>query len=129
MDDDHAQLELLLDRVVEAKDEALPELLAEIEAEIRAHFGREEELMRARQTPILSCHVVQHEMFLSQFSHGQEAARSRDAARLRHFLGAVLPALLADHVNTVDRVTAGFLRTSDGAGGFAPPAQTDEPET
>lgn len=128
MDDDHARLEALLSRVGDTQDEALPDLLTEIETETRAHFRREEDLMRAREAPILHCHVVQHELFLSRFSNAHEAVKTGDMQRLRHFLGSVLPGLLEDHVNTVDRVTAGFLRMDDPARSAGPVCLPGEPE-
>lgn len=114
MDDDHARLEMLLERVGATKDKDLPALLVEIESETRAHFMREEELMRSRQAPILSCHIVQHELFLSRFAFGHGAVRRLHFAALRDFLAATVPRLLSDHINTVDRVTSEFLRMEDG---------------
>jgi hemerythrin len=110
MDKDHAHLDALLLRASQAGEAALPELLMEIEAETRAHFSREEELMRSAGVPVLHCHMGQHAHLLSQFDRGREAAARGDGAGLRRFLCADLPELFRDHVGTVDRVTAGFLQ-------------------
>jgi hemerythrin len=110
MDKDHAHLDAMLLRASQAGEAALPELLMEIEAETRAHFGREEELMRSVGVPILHCHIGQHENFLSQFDQGREAAARGDGAGLRRFICVVLPELFREHVGTVDRITAGFLQ-------------------
>ncbi len=110
MDKDHAHLETLLLKINGASDAALPDLLQEIEAETRAHFGREEELMQSAGVPILPCHIGQHAQFLAQFERGREAAKQNGSRGLRHFLSTELPALFRDHVETVDRVTAGFLQ-------------------
>lgn len=128
MDDDHAHLEHLLATVGTVDDGDLARLLAEIEAETRAHFAREEELMRECQAPVLHCHILQHELFLSQFSIGHEAARTGELAALRRFLGFALPGLLAEHVNTVDRVTAEFLRTADAFRRVTTPRQREGPD-
>jgi hemerythrin len=112
MDKDHAHLDAMLLRASQAGEAALPELLMEIEAETRAHFSREEELMRSARVPVLHCHIGQHAHLLSQFDQGREAAARGDTARLRRFLCADLPELFRDHVGTVDRVTAGFLQDS-----------------
>lgn len=124
MDEDHARLEALLAAVPQTADQALPALLAEVEAETRAHFSREEDLMRARQVPILACHMVQHHLFLTEFAQGYSALDRQDMTGLRHFLEATLPAMLADHVTTVDRITAGFLLAGAEA---SPPTRTSSP--
>jgi hemerythrin-like metal-binding protein len=112
MDDDHMRLEKLLGTVAGVTDEALPALLAVLEAEIRAHFAREEELMEAHGVEIYSCHVVQHRLFLAELAQGHAAAARADTGELRRFLADRLPRLLEQHVDTVDRVTASFLRSA-----------------
>lgn len=110
MDDDHARLDELMSGASSAADAELPRLLAEIEAETRAHFSREESLMRQAGVPILHCHEQQHALFLAEFRRGHEASASGDFAALREFLTDYLPGLFLDHVGSVDTVTAGFLR-------------------
>jgi hemerythrin-like metal-binding protein len=110
MDDDHDRLETLLRQAPHTADADLPRLLDELEVETRAHFAREEELMRAHSVPVLDCHMVQHRLFLAEFDAGRAAVLTRDMAALRDFLQWTLPQLFAQHVDTVDRVTAGFLR-------------------
>lgn len=111
MDSDHAQLELLLKKVDGTEDSALPAFLFDIETEMRAHFQREEDLMRSRRVAILSCHLVQHDLLLAEFACAHEAARLNDMPRLRHFLSSTLLRRLSDHINTVDRITAEFLHS------------------
>ncbi len=114
MDEDHAHLETLFARVAETADAGLPALLAEAEAGTRAHFEREEVMMQSAGVPVFHCHVAQHRLLLAEFASGHAAARSGDAAGLRRFLGESLPALIAAHVDSVDRVTASFLRSEIG---------------
>lgn len=115
MDDDHAALETMLHRVTTTEDRDLPNLLDELEAETRAHFAREEELMRASKLPILHCHIAQHEMLLAEFRHGHAALGAGDLGALRHFLGETLAALVAAHIDSVDMVSASFLRRETSA--------------
>jgi len=110
MDRDHAVLESLLARVTETDDTGLIHLLDEIEAETRAHFHREEEMMREYAVSVLTCHAIQHEMLVGQIRQARGSMASKDAAELRHFIGEILPALLLRHINIADRVTAGLLR-------------------
>jgi hemerythrin len=109
MDRDHAVLEDMLARTSATDDAGLKALLIEIEQETRAHFEREEALMRDQSVPVLSCHMVQHAMLLGHFMQAHAAIASNDNQALRTFLADVLPALLDRHVNTADRVTAGLL--------------------
>lgn len=110
MDRDHAILESLLARVTETDDAGLIHLLDEIEAETRAHFHREEEMMREHAISVLTCHAIQHEMLVGQIRHARDRMTCKDAAELRHFISEILPALLLRHINIADRVTAGLLR-------------------
>ncbi len=110
MDDDHAELDKLISSAGTATDAELPGLLADIEAETRAHFGREEGLMREAAVPILHCHEQQHALFLAEFQRGHEAVASGNFAALREFLAVHLPDLFLNHVGSVDTVTASFLR-------------------
>jgi len=115
MDEDHARLEAMLERVAGATDAELPALLLAVEAETRSHFDREVDLMRAAAVPIVHCHIEQHSAFLREFARGHDAVARRDMAGLRQFLGAGLPQLLLQHVDTVDRVTASFLQRNGAA--------------
>lgn len=110
MDADHAALEALFDRVAATGDARLAALFSEIEAETRAHFAREEALMRAEGLPILHCHIAQHEMILAEFHHGHAAIAAGDDTALRRFLGETLAGHIAAHVASVDAVSATFLR-------------------
>ena len=107
---DHARLEGLFERVADTADAGLAGLRREIEAETRAHFQREEELMRSSQVPIYFCHVAQHNMILTEFARALQAEAAGDWPTLRRTLGVVLAGLIEAHVDSVDRVTASFLK-------------------
>jgi len=110
MDQDHAVLEALFERVAQTEDAQLLPLLDDIDAEMSAHFGREEELMRAEALTVLPCHVLQHEMLKGQIRKAPRTIPSSDAAALRQFLTDVLPELMRRHMNLADRVAADMLR-------------------
>lgn len=113
MDDDHAHLEALLQGVRASDDGELPALLSTVEAETRAHFAHEEDLMRLRGLAILACHSIQHQLFLGEFEIAHRAIESGDMTALRYFLAATLPELLSAHIDTVDRMTAFLLLSTD----------------
>lgn len=118
MDDDHARLEAILARVPDTADAQLPALLDEIAAETRAHFSHEEALMRAADFPVLFCHMAQHKMILDGIEAARGAVTRSDMKGLRNYLAVVLPELIASHVASVDRVTAGFLKGETTAADF-----------
>jgi len=119
MDEDHARLDALFDALAAVSDAELPAFRAEIDTEIRAHFAREEVLMRQAGLPILHCHIAQHAMLLDELAEGVAAAAAGDMPRLRRFLGQTLAQLVAAHVDSVDRVSAGFLKGAVPAQEFA----------
>lgn len=119
MDNDHARLEALMAEAAVVADGELAARLRDVEAETRAHFAREEEMMRAAQLPILHCHIAQHAMLLGAFDEGRAAAAADDMPALRRFLGEILPQLIAAHVDSVDRVSASFLAAEMSADDFA----------
>jgi hemerythrin len=119
MDEDHARLEALFERVAETADAGLRALLAEAEAETRAHFDREETLMQSADVPAYHCHMAQHKQLLAEFTAAHYAAENGDMTGLRSFLGRILPVLVEAHVDSVDRVTASFLKSEANADDFS----------
>lgn len=111
MDEDHEHLEALFGRVAETADADLPAFLGEAETATRAHFEREESLMQSAGVPIFHCHAAQHKLLLAEFAGVHNAAGSGDMAGVRRFLGESFPSMIAAHVDSVDRVTASFLKS------------------
>ncbi len=109
MDEDHARLETLFAGVAATADGDLAQSLADIGDELRAHFAREEAMMREAGLPILHCHIAQHSMLLEELRTGHAAAEAGDHNGLRRFLVETLPQLVAGHIDSVDRVSASFL--------------------
>lgn len=118
MDDDHARLEALFGRLPATADADLPALLAEVEAETRAHFEREEGLMQAADVPVFFCHVAQHKIIMAEFAKAHDAMARNDLGALRQFIGVTLAGLVEAHIDSVDRVTAGFLKGEFAAEAF-----------
>lgn len=110
MDDDHARLEEVLAGARSAPDAQLPELLKACEAETRAHFAREEALMWQENVPILHCHIAQHNIVLAAFGEGHKLAAAEAYDALRRFLTVDIGGAIQAHIDSVDRVTASFLK-------------------
>ncbi len=106
MDQDHLRIEELIDDAATVPDGSLAALYARMAAELRAHFLREEDLMREREVPGLHCHVAQHRFLLDQI----EQAAALPASELRPRLQSVIRPLISSHVTTMDRIAAGFIK-------------------
>jgi len=110
MDQDHARIEALLAQALAAPEQDLPRLLHEIEVETVGHFEREEALMRMEDMPVLHCHIAQHRIILSALAEGHRAIELGDMLALRWFLSVELAGAILAHIDSVDRVTASFLK-------------------
>ncbi len=121
MNDDHAeaieqinQLDTLLVQA-QAGDTAarhqISPLLQAIYQHSVEHFSREEAEMVRVNFPPYSCHKGEHERVLSELqtvlNSWQETA---DITALAHYIQHTLPQWLRAHVETMDTVTAMFIR-------------------
>ncbi len=122
MDADHATIERLFERLETTADADLPGLFTAINAEIRAHFAREERLFRTARLPIADCHAMRHAQILADLDAARPLVAAGEPATLRRLVGVTLRGSVADHVDTVDRVTAGLLL---GAAAFGVPNPVD----
>lgn len=75
--------------------------------------------MKGADVPVFFCHVAQHNMIVAEFAHAHRLAERGDLPGLRRFLGVDLAGLIEAHVDSVDRVTAGFLTGKLAASDFA----------
>lgn len=114
MDDDHAELEALIESAAVAADADLAALHEQIVDGLAAHFSREEELMRQRGFPGLHCHSGQHNLLVDQARRTGGMA----PAALRRHIGVYIAQLVESHVLTMDHMTAAFLRGEFGAEHF-----------
>jgi hemerythrin len=94
---------------------AVVEKLSLLAVHTREHFTREETAMREARFPAYPVHRAAHDRVLEQMDAEARAFRERgDGARLSRYLAEALPAWFADHVRTMDTVTAGFLARQRG---------------
>jgi hemerythrin len=101
---------------------AVVEKLSLLAVQTREHFTREETAMRESRFPAYPVHKAAHDQVLEQMDAEARAFRDGgDGARLSRYLAEALPAWFANHVRTMDTVTAGFLARQRGGGvGVAP---------
>ena len=91
----------------EARIKAAANALAE---HVEEHFSREEDLMRTHHFPPYPVHKAEHDrmrMIVREKCAGWTTEEGR--AALRRFVEEEFPGWLAEHVSTLDTVTAHFL--------------------
>jgi hemerythrin len=99
-----------------APDEDLPVLYRDIAKELAAHFAREEDFLRKKQFPGLSCRLAQHNVLLAEMAHGEPPKSAGGELRRRMLLD--MPQLFLSHVTTMDRMAAAFLKGELGQADF-----------
>ena len=130
MDEDHRSLAALLSRI--ARDYAPPataayairrpdappltDALAELAAHSRAHFEREEEVMRVDDFPGLRDHKSEHDLLLAELSMTVRELRRSGAQWLSQDLLDGLKDWLLGHVLEMDRELADFLKNPQATG-------------
>ena len=108
MDQDHLRIEKMFEAASRAPDEDLRVLYRDIAKELAAHFAREEDFLRERQFPGLSCHLAQHNVLLAEMAHGEPPKSA--GGELRRRMLFVIPQMVLSHVTTMDRMAAAFLK-------------------
>ena len=113
MNDDHKEELALIEAAAAAlaagDAEALRAGLAALAVHTRAHFQREEEVMRAVRFPAYPVHKAEHDRVLAELAAEATAyADTRDAARLLGYLDAVVASWFPTHMATMDTITARF---------------------
>lgn len=116
MNADHAQEARLLNEIDAALSAhrrgegtlaAVLERLSVLAVLMRDHFLREESLMREARFPAYPRHKEEHDRVLAEMNAEARAFReSGDAGRLSRYLFETLPGWYADHVRTMDLLTA-----------------------
>lgn len=130
MNADHAREARLVNEVEAALDAhrrgektlaAVVEQLSVLAVHTREHFMREETAMREAGFPAYPVHKAAHDRVLADMDAEARAFRDGgDGDRLSRYLAEALPAWFANHVPTMDTVTAAFLvRHARGAVGAA----------
>ncbi len=124
MNADHLREARLLNAVEAALDAhrrgeatltAVVEQLSLLAVHTREHFMREETAMREARFPAYPVHKAAHDRVLEEMDAEARAFRDRgDGERLSRYLADTLPAWFANHVPTIDTVTAAFLARQRG---------------
>jgi hemerythrin len=97
------------------------ERLSVLAVHTREHFMREETAMRESGFPAYPVHRAAHDQVLAQMDAEARAFRDGgDGARLSRYLAEALPGWFANHVRTMDTVTAAFLARRRGGVATAP---------
>jgi hemerythrin len=110
-----------LDEIINAdmnpdeKNELINNKLQELQTHTVTHFANEERLMRLHGFPPYPIHKYNHDQLLSELAmivRNWEA--DKDIQALRKYLKAGLKEWLANHIATLDTVTAMFLKEKIG---------------
>lgn len=126
MDEDHRALAAMLSRIArdygppaaasahlirQSDAPPLTDALAELAAHARAHFDREEEVMRVDNFPGLWDHQNEHNLLLAELSVTTRELRDSQAQWLSLEMLDSLKDWLLGHVLDMDRELAEFLKT------------------
>jgi hemerythrin-like metal-binding protein len=105
------QVELLEKLLASLHDiQLIDQHLKELHEHTRNHFATEEKGMLVISFPPYPVHQQEHERMLSEMIEQIEAWKNeRDAERLSQYVKETLPMWLAQHVQTMDFVTAMWL--------------------
>jgi hemerythrin len=109
MDEDHYALEQLFAQTSLLADADLSAHLEAIVTAISAHFSREEAAMETAAVPILHCHKGQHAALLQEAEQLRQSFERAAPDMRRHLIGFTLARHVADHIASVDRISARFF--------------------
>lgn len=107
--DDHRAEAVLINQCVEVLDQGgdATSLIKHLADHTVAHFAREDEAMRRTGFPAFAMHAGEHERVLKDFGAQAEALQGQ---ALRQWLENELTPWFINHIATMDRVTAHWLR-------------------
>ncbi len=118
MNDDHVEEARLLNAAgeklaqLQAGQLGQPEVTAALEAlylHTRAHFGREETAMMEASFPAYTFHQAEHVRTLGELGEAERKFRETGAADALAAYLATVPGWLAQHIETMDTVTARYV--------------------
>ncbi|MEI6558179.1 MAG: hemerythrin domain-containing protein [Rhodospirillaceae bacterium] len=110
MDADHEALFGLLARFEGAEGESWVAVFDELAHHLTEHFERENELMRRHDFFAYHCHHGEHESVLADVRKALATAKAGDLAPARSYLDDVIGPWFLNHRNTMDWVTAQYLK-------------------
>ena len=120
MNRDHAKFVSLCEKLIATLHDApnpsaIDLLLDQLAEHTRHHFAEEEHQMQATQFPAYHMHKGEHDRVLSALQeHIKLWRQDRDAARLRGIVEHTLNGWFVNHVNSMDFVTANFIKQAKG---------------
>ena len=98
-----------------AAEEVLQAKLREYRAHMREHFAGEEDLMQSVGFPAFEVHKQEHDRVLTLVERVYgEWERSGDPAPVLKFLREQVPPWVAQHITTMDTMTAQFVAFRQG---------------
>lgn len=113
IDEDHKvtveQIATLLDT---GEDAAFTPLFEAFVKHLAEHFGREEDLMRQTGFFAYACHSGEHQRVMGELHGLLTNAKAGRTALARAYVAEVVPGWFINHRNTMDLVTAEFIRTA-----------------
>lgn len=120
MNRDHAEFVSLCEKLIATLNDtptpsAIDLLLDQLAEHTRHHFAEEERQMQATQFPPYRMHKGEHDRVLSALEeHIAQWRQDRDAAQLRAVIERTLDGWFVNHVNSMDFVTANFIKQAKG---------------
>lgn len=110
MDGTHREFVDLLAVAQGAADDALPAAWQALVEHTQAHFGAEDDWMRATGFAASNCHTLQHKVVLDVLKEGLSLARQGELAPARQMAGE-LAVWFPQHAQTMDAALALHLRS------------------
>ncbi|MEI6985502.1 MAG: hemerythrin domain-containing protein [Rhodospirillaceae bacterium] len=111
MDHDHQEMFVVLNSLSSADDEHFLALFDELVRLMSAHFERENELMVKHNFFAYHCHNGEHEAVLTEVRALREQAAAGSFGGARSYVESVVGPWFLNHRNTMDFVTAQFLKS------------------
>lgn len=111
MDETHQEFVELLAEVETADDAALRPAWRTLIAHTQAHFGREDDWMRATGFASTNCHSTQHAVVLDVMREGLDQDGAAGLAQIRELARQLAP-WFVQHAQTMDAALALHLRSA-----------------
>jgi hemerythrin-like metal-binding protein len=117
MDATHREFLQLLTSVSEAEPAEFDARFAALLEHTSAHFAAEEALMAATGFPAINEHRGEHARVLGELAHFRARAAAGSTALLKVYVRERLPEWFMLHLQTIDAVTAAYVRRVTETGG------------
>ncbi len=114
IDEDHKGILALVSACDAADDEAFPALFLAFVEYMRAHFLREEDLMRQYGFPHHSIHKDEHDRVRLEMDELEARLGIDGLATARDYIRTVTPPWFVAHKNSMDSAIAGWIKMKGG---------------